>query len=94
MERKNLRGMHFKPPDQAWQPTFASGKPDDTGREETGTEVSPFALDVAGHKGKIRNRGGKSETSGIKTGRAVEYRVVSTGRSSGMERHDPGCRRF
>ncbi|MCS2441615.1 MAG: hypothetical protein BHV80_13695 [Phocaeicola vulgatus] len=38
--------------------------------------------------------GGKSETSGIKTGRAVEYRVVSTGRSSGMERHDPGCRRF
>lgn len=29
--------MHFKPPDQAWQPTFASGKPDGTGREETGT---------------------------------------------------------
>ncbi|MFS2410297.1 hypothetical protein AAH145_05050 [Bacteroides thetaiotaomicron] len=38
MERKNLRGMHFKLPDQAWQPTFASGKPDDTGREETGTD--------------------------------------------------------
>lgn len=30
--------MHFKLPDQAWQPTFASGKPDDTGREETGTD--------------------------------------------------------
>ena len=36
--KENLRGMHFKPPDQAWQPTFASGKPDDTGREETGTD--------------------------------------------------------
>lgn len=41
-----------------------------------------------------RSDGSLSETSGIKTGRAVEYRVVSTGRSSGMERHDPGCRRF
>ena len=30
--------LTFKPPDQAWQPTFASGKPDDTGREETGTD--------------------------------------------------------
>ena len=36
-ERKNLQGMHFKPPDQARQPTFAAGKPDGDGGEETGT---------------------------------------------------------
>ena len=33
--RKNLQEIHFKPPDQARQPTFASEKSDGDGREET-----------------------------------------------------------
>ena len=41
-----MQEMHFKPPDQARQPTFASEKPDGDGREET-VEIIPIT-DIKG----------------------------------------------
>ena len=40
-----MQEMHFKPPDQARQPTFASEKPDGDGREET-VEIIPINRDI------------------------------------------------
>ena len=45
--RKNLQEIHFKPPDQARQPTFASEKSDGDGREET-VEVIHIIDDIKG----------------------------------------------
>ena len=41
-----MQEMHFKPPDQTRQPTFASEKPDGDGREET-VEIIPIT-DIKG----------------------------------------------
>ena len=43
-----MQEMHFKPPDQARQPTFASEKPDGDGREET-VEIIPIT-DIKGRE--------------------------------------------
>ena len=54
MERKNLRGMHFKPPDQARQPTFASEKSDGDGREETVEVIHIIDIKGRGLRPSIR----------------------------------------
>ena len=53
-ERKNLQEIHFKPPDQARQPTFASEKSDGDGREETVEVIHIIDIKGRGLRPSIR----------------------------------------
>jgi hypothetical protein len=52
--RKNLQEIHFKPPDQARQPTFASEKSDGDGREETVEVIHIIDIKGRGLRPSIR----------------------------------------
>ena len=49
-----MQEMHFKPPDQARQPTFASEKSDGDGREETVEVIHIIDIKGRGLRPSIR----------------------------------------
>ena len=73
-----MQEIHFKPPDQARQPTFASEKSDGDGREETVEVIHIIDIKGRGLRPSIRDRKGKrgsiKETA---NGVAVIYKRVS-----------------